>query len=250
QPPLPGVPQAVSAKVDFLAHYKPVAAPAATASTAGADEEIAKLKALGYVGAGEATSRPASAGKSTHTAGWYNNEALILKDQGKLEDAIHAYDKAIELDPKLSSALWNLSDLLFAQKRDVDRSDDLLVRAHANGLPEGGKFLIGRAIGYQRAGQIDRSLRLLEKAVTAKPDDAELHMFRGRYRIDAQDCAGALADFIAAQNIQPENPVGYASAGIAQICLGRHDDARRSFARSLQLDPNQPKLRQYLQGPR
>ncbi len=236
-----------NARANYRAQFTPVkplleGAP----STGAAEEELAKLKALGYISSGESTAAPAGvAGKSTHTAGWFNNRALILKDRSRLDEAMTAWDRAIELDPKLSSALWNYSDLLF-QKGNLERADELLVRAFSAGLPEGRKFLIGRAIGYQRSGSTSRSLRLLEQAVTAKPDDVELRLFRGRYRIDAQDCAGALEDFRAATQLDPGNPVPYASAGVAEICLGRIDEARSSFARSLAIDPNQPKLQAFL----
>ena len=241
---------AANAAADYRAHYTPVKPLLeGSPSQAAADEEIAKLKALGYIGSSEATSAPAGvAGKSTHTAGWYNNRGLILKDRGQNADAIAAFEKAIEIDPHLSSALWNYSDLLHQELRDLDRSDALLIRAFVAGLPEGRKFLIGRAIGYQRTGMEPRSLKLLEQAVAAKPDDLELRLFRGRYRIDAQDCSGALEDFRAAIDLEPRNPVPYASAGIAQICLGRDDEARRSFAQSLAIDPNQPKLQAFLRG--
>jgi Flp pilus assembly protein TadD len=239
-----------SAVADYRAHFTPMKPLLEGAPSQGAaDEEIAKLKALGYISAGESTAAPAGiAGKSTHTAGWYNNRGLILRDRQQNEDAIAAFEQAIEIDPNLSSALWNYSDLLLQLKRDLDRADALLVRAFASGLPEGRKYLIGRAIGYQRTGSGERSLRLLEEAVKAKGDDAELRLFRGRYRIDAQDCAGALEDFRVAITLAPANPVPYASAGIAQICLGRNEDARQNFARSLALDPNQPRLQAFLRG--
>lgn len=244
----PIVVPAASATADYRKHFVPMKPPAA-GSQAAADEELAKLKSLGYIAAGESTSAPASvAGKSTHTAGWYNNRGLILKERRQNEDAIAAFEQAIAIDPNLASALWNYSDLLLQLERDLDRSDALLVRAFAGGLPEGRKYLIGRAIGYQRTGSASRSLRLLEQAVGAKPDDVELRLFRGRYRIEAQNCEGALEDFEAAIALQPQNAVPYASAGIAEMCLGREEDARRSFARSLSIDPNQPKLQAFLRG--
>lgn len=243
---LPIVVSAAAAAVDYRQHFVPMKPPAA-GSQAAADEELAKLKSLGYIAAGESTAAPAGlTGKSTHTAGWYNNRGLILKDRKQTEDALSAFDRAINIDPNLASALWNYSDLLLQLERDLDRSDALLIRAFAGGLPEGRKFLIGRAIGYQRTGSAPRSLRLLEQAVAAKPDDVELRLFRGRYRIDAEDCAGALEDFRSAITLQPQNPVPYASAGIAEMCLGRDADARRSFMRSLAIDPNQPRLKAFL----
>lgn len=238
-------------EVDYRRWYTPARPVIADEAAAGNAEELAKLKALGYIGSGESTSAPAAlAGRSTHTAGWHNNRALILRNDKKLDAAQKEYEEAIAVDPNLSSALWNLSDLLHTENRDLDRADALLVKAVTKGLPEGRSFLIGRAIGYQRKGLAPRSLKLLEEAVAAMPDDIELRLFRGRYRIDQRDCRGALADFDAAIRLAPENPVPYASAGVAAICLGDHEAAQRYFARSLQIDPNQPKLRDFLRNAR
>ncbi|MDQ3281204.1 MAG: alkaline phosphatase family protein [Acidobacteriota bacterium] len=241
-----------AATADYRAHFAPMRPVMEGAPSQGAaQEELAKLKALGYISAGESSAAPAGiAGKSTHTGGWYNNRGLIYRDRKQTTEAIAAFEKAIEIDPNLASALWNYSDLLLQQNRELDRSDELLVRAFAHGLPDGRKFLIGRAIGYQRNGSAQRSLRLLEQAVNAKRDDMELRLFRGRYRIETQDCAGALEDFRAAMELDASSPVPYASAGIAQICLGREEEAKQSFARSLAIDPNQPRLQAFLRGGR
>ena len=143
--------------------------------------------------------------------------------------------------------MWNLSDLLFARGSDLDRSDEMLVRALNHGLPDGPKLLIGRAIGYQRSGQADRSLALVNAALKTRQDEAEFWLFRGRYRVDAQECAGAAADFERAERLAPDNAPAYASEGIARMCAGDTGAARRAFARSLAIDPNQPKVREFLQ---
>ena len=248
-PPLPPRANANASAINYASHFQPFAPPAATiANSAGADEAVAKLKSLGYIGTGESTApRPAGAGVSTRTGGSYNNEALILKHEGRIPEAIAAFEKAMQVDPKLSSAAWNLSDLLFDKNRDLRRSDELLVRAIANGHPEAPGFAIGRAIGYQRAGHLDWSRKLLEDAVAAKPDDPELRMFRGRYRVAQNECAAALDDFVTVQHLRPDDPVAWASAGLAQICLGNRAEAMANIRHSLELDPNQPKLRQFLQ---
>ncbi|MEA2239014.1 MAG: hypothetical protein QOC81_3738, partial [Thermoanaerobaculia bacterium] len=206
EPPLPPLPQGNAPAIDYRSHFQPFAPPAATtiASSSGSEEAVAKLRSLGYIGTGESTApRPASAGTSTRTAGSYNNEALMLKHEGRIAEAIAAFERAMVVDPKLSSAAWNLSDLLFERKEDLRRSDQLLVRAIANGHPEAPGFAIGRAIGYQRSGHLDWSLKLLEDAVAAKPDNPDLRMFRGRYRVAQNECAAALEDFVAVQRLRP-----------------------------------------------
>lgn len=247
-PPLPGAPSRAAGSVDYRAFYKPSSLALAADHRATDEATLSKLRALGYVGADEAASAPEASRRagSTRTAGSYNNEGLILKEKGRVPEAILSFEKALELDPKLASALWNLSDLLFDQDRDPDRADELLLRAFAGGLPEGTKYLVGRAIGYQRAGKLDRSLKLTARATAARPNEPEIWLFSGRYRIEAGDCQGALAAFRRAAQLAPQDAAAHASQGLAQLCLGDGAGARRSFERSLELDPAQPKVRAYL----
>ena len=242
-PPLPGVAAPSAARFDYFAQYRPAAPPAPSGAAVDRDT-LAKLKSLGYVSDGG----PSSSGTAgaTRTPGSYNNEGVILKEHGKAVPAIEAFERALALDPDLSSALWNLSDLLFARGSDLNRSDELLLHALEHGLPDGPKLLIGRAIGYQRSGQPDRSLALVDAALRARPDEAEFWLFRGRYRVDAHDCAAAAADFQKAERLSPENAPAFASEGVARLCDGDPRAAGRAFARSLELDPNQPKVRQFL----
>ena len=246
-PPLPGAPAPLTARFDYRVSFQPSSVALASHPRADA-QAIEKLRALGYVGAAEALSAPEAArvAGSRRTAGSYNNEGLILKDEGKPEQAITAFESALRLDKNLASALWNLSDLLFAQNRDFDRSDDLLLRAFANGMPEAPRFLVGRAIGYQRANQVERSLKLMSRAAVARPDEPEVWLFQGRYRVEKGDCRGALGDFQKAVRLSPKNPAAHASEGLARLCMGDRVGARESFERSLQLDPVQPKLLEYL----
>ena len=128
----------------------------------------------------------------------------------------------------------------FPTRRSSDRADRLLVAAAANGLADAVTFIIKRSIAYEQSGRGGRSLPLLDAAVTARPSEAELRMFRGRYRMEAHDCAGALDDFRTAIAARPENALAYAASGLAQACLGDEAGARASFARAHALDPNQP----------
>ena len=248
-PALPGTPTAPSSAepVDYRAMYTPATPAAATASGGDSrvdEDTVAKLRALGYIGASEGKGRAFG----TRTAGSLNNEGLLLKQEGKQKEAIDVFDTAISVDPNLASALWNLSDLLWSRSESLDKSDALLVRAFANGLPEGTKYLIGRAIGYQRNGQVDRSISLLSQAAAAKPNESEVWLFRGRYRVERGECAGAVDDFRQAARLNPGNAAVYASQGLAELCAGNTAAARTSFQKSLQLDPNQPKVREYLRG--
>ena len=243
--PLQGASAASLPSVDYAAQYVRPKPAAGVAATRLVDEDaLARLRALGYIGAAES-----SAGRrldGTRTAGSYNNEGLILQAQKKKAEAVKAFENALIVDPNLASAMWNLSDLLFDGDADLDRSDALLVRAFASGLPEGRKFLIGRAIGYQRAGRIDRSLKLLENALRLRPEEAEVWLFSGRYRVEKGDCAGGASDIEKAARLDSRNPAVHATLGLARLCAGEPAAARTALLRSLELDPSQPAVRVYL----
>ena len=237
QAPLGGV-AAHPQPFDYAAKFTPWA-PLIASAPAANEEEIAKLRALGYIGSQESTkAATANRDAPTRTGGSYNNEGLLLRNGKKPAEAIAAFEEAIRVEPNLSSALWNLSDLLWENKRDEARSNALLVEATRHGLAQGTSFIIGRAINYQRAGETNKSIALLDQAITGVPTSAELFLFRGRYRVENNDCRGALDDFTTAQRLEPRNANAYASGAVAALCLGNQAEAERQMRIAQGLDPS------------
>jgi tetratricopeptide (TPR) repeat protein len=226
--------------------------PRAVASVAPADpaaqEALEKLRALGYVGAAEPGRRApaASAKASTRTAGSFNNEGLLLIEAGRLDEARSAFEQALKIDPHRAAAAQNLSGLIATS--DPPRADALLLGALADGLGDGPRIVLERAVAYQQAGDVRRARRLLEGAVKSAPADVPLRLKRGSLRIEARECASALEDFDAARRAAPDLAIAHGLAGTALLCLGRTTEARSALERSLALDPSQTRLRQALAG--
>jgi tetratricopeptide (TPR) repeat protein len=260
EPPLAGAPGAAGSPralpaVHYERAFRPAEPPAAAEAAPGDAEAVARLRALGYVGASEPARAPAGApdGERTRTAGSYDNEGLILREAGRATEARAAFERALARDPRNASALWNLSDLLAAAgstappASDLDRADDLLVKALAAGLPDGVARLRERALRYDRGGAGDRSVRLLAAGAAARPDDPELWLLAGRFRIGRRDCRAALDDFEHALQLAPRDAVAYGSSALARLCLGDLPGAAEDLRRSLALDPDQPAVRRALQ---
>jgi tetratricopeptide (TPR) repeat protein len=299
-----------AAPVDYRRFFRAADSPAETARAAGTgaaatgaaapsqaeDEQLAALRALGYIGAHEPGRQPAgapagsggapTAKDATRTAASFDNEGLLLRQAGQLPAARAAFEQALARQPDLPAALWNLSDLLFAEAeagsrtggasgngsggkgiqdpgtgigaepaaagRDalLDRSDALLLRALAGGMPDGVEHALERASRYGRGGARDRSLSLLERAAALRPGEPRLWLQHGRYRLEQQRCDAALADFTRALELDPASAVAHASAGLALLCRGDEPAALAAFRRSLALDPNQPEVRRFLEHPR
>jgi Tfp pilus assembly protein PilF len=240
-PPLAGIAPVHADPADYRAHYQP--APEMQTNERADAEEIAKLRALGYLGGKEGNG---AAADTTRTAASYDNEGLLRRQKGETDAAAAAYGKALAIDPKSAAAMWNLSDLLASQKKEPDRSDDLLVASLAAGLPDGVDHALARTVAYARGGESERALKLLDRAIGTKPQDPRLHLLRGRYRLERHQCEKALDDFETATSKAPRNALAFASVGLARLCIGDGEGAAASFHRSLQINPDQPEIRRAL----
>jgi Flp pilus assembly protein TadD len=239
-PALPGVVES-----DRTRDYGPRAAtPAPVAAEPARPEDIEKLKALGYLGAGESATRPAGASDPTRTAGSYNNEGLILREAGKTAEARRAFEQALAIEPRSASAAHNLAVLMGPD--EAARSDQLLLDALANGLGDGARILASAALTYAHEGDPKRARRLLEGAVPREPEDPLLRYHRGRMRLEARECAPALEDFRKLRDLTPGAAIAHGLHGTALLCLGRDREARASLERSLEIDASQTRLREQL----
>ncbi len=241
-PPLPGAPPTREGPFDYAAHFRPVERAAVPAAS---EEELAKLRALGYLPRTSRSTQPSSAADPTRTPASWNHEGLLLRQAGRPREARAAFEQALALDPAHASALWNLSELL-AAAGERDRADELLLQALAAGLPEGPERVAARALVYRRGGETARALALLDRALAARPDAPRLLLLRGRERLDRRDCAAARGDFSRAVALSPRDPLAHASLGLAYLCLGDESAGRASLERSLALDPDQPEIRRFL----
>jgi tetratricopeptide (TPR) repeat protein len=219
------------------------AAPAGPAEPASA-EALERLRALGYLGTGESATRP-STESGTRTAGSYNNEGLLLREAGRTKEALAAFEEALRLDPHAATAAHNLSVML--TDTDRARADALLLGALADGLGDGTRIVVSAANAHHQAGDPARARRLIDGAVERRPADPGLRVLRGRARLEARDCKGALADFEQALRAAPQAALIHGLAGTAMLCLGRNAEGRASLERSLALDPSQSRLREQLQ---
>jgi tetratricopeptide (TPR) repeat protein len=241
-PALGGVPEIQPAR-DYGGRVRAPNRPAGIEAPAG--DAVDRLKALGYVGSGEPTSRPTSAGSSTRTAGSYTNEASLLLNDGKTAEAKTAFERALTIDPHNAPAKYNLAAL--AEKAgDSARADQLLLEALADGLGDGASRVEEIASAAIQQGDVARASRLLDGAISLRPDEVPLRIMRGRLRIERRDCLGAYTDFDAARKTAPGVAAAHGLAGSALMCLGRRAEALQAFEQSLALDPSQTRLREML----
>jgi tetratricopeptide (TPR) repeat protein len=270
------LPAAAAARpVDYRRFFHPAAAsaaPATSATAAAAGEQLAALRALGYIGAGEpsrrttgggsasppssspSTSPPATAASdATRTAASFDNEGLLLRQQGEAGPAQAAFEQALARQPGLPSALWNLSDLLFAEAAGaaVARAGAASVPADHAGAnastspasPAAPPAFAkpshrGRPTRPAYPALLDRADDLLLRAVAGDlPGGVDHALERATYygRAGASDRGLALLDRTLA--IRPADPRLWLLRGRYRLEQQRCDAALDDFMRSVELDP-------------
>jgi Flp pilus assembly protein TadD len=215
-----------------------------------AEEFTKKLIALGYLTGSEAAavdSRPADRA-GTETAGHYQNLATFLRSRRKYEESLPLYRKALEVNPKSTSAWMNYSVALFLLDRWKE-SDEALVKAIELGYndPEGAAYR--RVSTYMQ--RIERKpavredlLRFLRSLVAAFPQNDRYAASLGKALFEDQQCAESQMLFSKVVSRKPNDIEALNLMGLTSLCLQKPADAREWFRKSLAIDPNQPTVRE------
>jgi tetratricopeptide (TPR) repeat protein len=132
----------------------------------------------------------------------HNNLGLTLAKQKKLDEAIAAYKKAIELDAKDAKAYNNLGNARLDQKK----------------LPE--------------------AIAAFRKAIDLDPKDAAAYTGLGNALQDKGQLDEAIAHHKKAIELDPNSAVAYNNLGVALDYQKKLPEAIAAFRKAIELDPN------------
>lgn len=154
-----------------------------------------------------------------------------LRQLRRYEEALKAFDKAIQLRPK-DAGLWsNLGDALVDLQRTADA---VLSLQHALKLdPRCWAAANQCGILQFGLGQFDEALFCFSRCDELQPDHALTLYMRGRAFSALKRYDEALADSERANVLDPGNAEISNSIGTILQMLGRHDEALRSFDEAL-----------------
>ena len=238
--PLPGCPPATHAAVNWSTIVPPESYHPAVPASTPSPEYVKQLKALGYLETGEGTGQ----GKEA-TEGELNNLGLVHLEAKRFAEADKAFRAAIERNPGYASPHYNLRRLYFETGR-YEEADAELWRAVDLKLRDPVGSVDRAASDYERTGNPERAASLLLEGMRRFPREARLEVHRLALLMQLNRCPEAAAEGRQAAETFPADARVQAFFGLASACAGDRDGARRAFQRSLQLDPNQPEIRQAL----
>jgi len=168
----------------------------------------------------------------TNRAG--NRLTLIGQEQQELTRLLPGWpDKAgIHYLLGHAYAASNKVDLAISHLEEADRLQ-----------PESADIAFGLGRVYLREQRYADGRRVVQRALTADPSNADLLELMGRLWQDSGEAGAqqqALPLFEQAAKSAPENPQFQEQLGSAYLQAGRLDDARHAFETTLKFDPNRP----------
>ncbi len=166
----------------------PPAPSGASPDAAGDAERIEKLRSLGYL-AGE-------------TANTHNNRGTILLGQGRYDDALGEFEKAVAASEDLTIARLNM------------------------------------ARAYYKKKDYAAATRALDEHMKRQPRSKEAENLLGNMALDQGDTAGAETHFRRALEYEPNFADARNSLGILFDRLGRTDEALEQFRKVVAIDPD------------
>ena len=166
----------------------------------------------------------------------YCNRGVALQELGKLDEAVASNSKAIQLKPEYAEAYFNRGNAL----HELDRLDEA-VASYEKAIqlrPDYAKAYYNRGVTLKDLGQLQEAVTSYEKAILLRPDYAEAYSNRGNALKDLGRLNQALKSYNKAIQIDPDYAEAYSNRGVALQELGQFDEAVASYEKAIQLKPD------------
>ena len=166
----------------------------------------------------------------------YGNLGNALKAQGKLDKAITAYNSALSLKPDYPNAHYNIGNAHQEQGK-LDQAITAYNKALSH-KPDYTDAYINMGSTLKKQGKLDEALKALNKALSLKPDYAEIYNNIGLIFHDQGKLNNAIGSYNKAISVRPNYADAYYNLGVALYSLDKLDEAIYAYKKVCTLKPN------------
>ncbi len=166
-----------------------------------------------------------------YSVGW------ALHQQGRIDEAIERYRRALGLDPKFVQAEYGLCDALLETGRPEEAVERLTARLAAD--PKDPEACAKLAAALTATGRITEALAHCEAFLRLKPDDAGMHLRCADLAVRQGLAAPAMHHFEQAIRIEPAMAVAHFRKGLLLINLGQFTAGIASLREAQRFEPRQ-----------
>jgi tetratricopeptide (TPR) repeat protein len=173
-------------------------------------------------------------------AEYLSNLGMVLREQGRLDESLKVFDKAIQLQPDDPQLWHHLAGVLAALGRYADA---LLSWQHALELdPQHGEAAYRCGMLLHEAQRLEEALSYFDIGKKARPDHVAILQGRASCLRSLKRFEEGLADAMRADALDPADPISSNIAGNALLGLYRPEEALRWFDKALALQPSSAEI--------
>ena len=160
------------------------------------------------------------------TPGYYLLQGRILMETHRLERAIHAFEKAIELEPRFANAHY-YSGIVYQRWSDDERAYEHYLRAHELDSSSV-QYLLAAAEVLVALQQYDDAMVLVESKLDYYEHNAAMRQLLGQITMLQGDALGAAKQFAEARLLNPDDEMLLDELAHAQYAAGLYGECYKS----------------------
>lgn len=180
----------------------------------------------------------------------WNCKGVALDAGGNYDEAIKAYDKAIEIDSHFAQA-WNNKGLALVKQSLVKQSKHekaVLVKnilytailAFEKAIevePQDAQAWNNKGVALLSQAKYDEAIPILEKAIKLNPQDTKALSNMGYALLSQAKYDEAIPILERAIKINPQDTKAWNNKGVALANQGKYDDAIQAYKKSIEISP-------------
>jgi len=181
----------------------------------------------------ENVGRPPAIASELVPAGTAVQRANTLVKEGKYDLALAEFEKAIEINPKLTVAYMGAGDI-YRQKGDypsAERNYGAAAKLEPNNF--GAQYLHG--LSLQLLNRLSEAVRAYLRALDIRPDDFNANLNLGTAYLQLGEPGEGLSFAKRAVDLDPKSGPGRTNLGAIYASLNRHEEAVIEFQQAAEL---------------
>jgi tetratricopeptide (TPR) repeat protein len=168
----------------------------------------------------------------------HNNLGIQLEGQGKLDEAIVQYRKALEIDPDYADAHLDLGNALLAQGKVTEAVKEYSEVRRIN--PNDKKASVALANAMSRQGKGDLAATEYSRILESDPNNVDAHYNLGLELSKQGKFEEAASHYSKALEINPNYAKAHNNLGAVLAQMGRSDEAVPHYQEALRIKPDYP----------
>ncbi|MGA2241807.1 MAG: tetratricopeptide repeat protein [Verrucomicrobiota bacterium] len=165
----------------------------------------------------------------------HNNLGNVLVKRGQVDDAMAHYQKAIELNPNHAEFYINLGHLLATQGRTTEAIAQFRRAIDLN--PDFAEAHCNLGMAFGILGQLDEAVGQYRKAIKIKPDYANAHGNLANVLAAQGKLDEAITEYQQTLELEPKSAQAHFRFGQALQTQHKYEAAETEYQKALELEP-------------